>query len=34
MDEYMRIEELTSGTGYADVVFISKKGAGKTRSAD
>lgn len=29
MDEYMRIEELTSGTGYADVVFIPEKGAGR-----
>lgn len=29
MDEYMGIEELTSGTGYADVVFIPEKGAGR-----
>ena len=27
MDEYMKVEELASGIGYADVVYIPKKGA-------
>ena len=27
IDEFMRIEELASGIGYADVVYIPKKGS-------
>lgn len=29
VDEYVRVEELPSGHGYADVVFIPKKGSAK-----
>ena len=29
VDEYVRVEELPSGHGYVDVVFIPKKGSAK-----
>jgi hypothetical protein len=29
IDEYLRIEELPSGTGYADVVYLPKKNSDK-----
>ena len=30
VDDYVQIQELPSGTGYADVVFIPRKGSDRT----